>query len=184
MRNSTWIRNVIRMITWIWILIKRCAILYWLVRAFLQELLRIRVSRAESHLTFLRNGPFVIIDCSRQNKSVKNGIMDVRLDFECKENMPANTTIYCFIIYNRVIQYNPLTNVVRKITFFRHSIKSIRIRPQSSAVFSTCSCQCSWICKDSSLIRNLSRRKWWCWNTRPFSHFYESRVIEIFDKIR
>jgi len=48
--------------------------------------------------------------------------MDVRLDFECKENMPANTTIYCFIIYNRVIQYNPLTNVVRKITFFRHSI--------------------------------------------------------------
>ena len=66
--------------------------------------------------TFLRNGPFVIIDCSRQNESVKSGIVDVRLDFECKENVPANTTVYCLIIHDRVVQYNPLTNVVRKIT--------------------------------------------------------------------
>ncbi|XP_012058564.1 PREDICTED: uncharacterized protein LOC105621714 [Atta cephalotes] len=42
--------------------------------------------------TFLRNGPFVIIDCSRQNESIKSGTVDVRLDFECKENVPANTT--------------------------------------------------------------------------------------------
>ena len=66
--------------------------------------------------TFLRNGPFVIIDCSRQNESVKSGTVDVRLDFEYKENVPANTTAYCLIIHDRVVQYNPLTNVVRKIT--------------------------------------------------------------------
>lgn len=65
---------------------------------------------------FLRNGPFVIIDCSRQNESVKNATVDVRLEFECKENVPNNTTAYCLIIHDRVIQYNPLTNVVRKIT--------------------------------------------------------------------
>ena len=65
---------------------------------------------------FLRNGPFVIIDCSRQNESVKSATVDVRLEFECKENVPANTTAYCLIIHDRVIQYNPLTNVVRKIT--------------------------------------------------------------------
>ncbi|KYN10234.1 hypothetical protein ALC57_17632 [Trachymyrmex cornetzi] len=65
--------------------------------------------------TFLRHGPFVIIDCPRQNKSVKSGTVDVRLDFECKENVPANTTAYC-LIHDRVVQYNPLTNVVRKIT--------------------------------------------------------------------
>ncbi|XP_024872494.1 uncharacterized protein LOC112455039 [Temnothorax curvispinosus] len=29
--------------------------------------------------TFLRNGPFVIIDCSRQNESVKNATVDVRI---------------------------------------------------------------------------------------------------------
>ncbi|XP_070167753.1 uncharacterized protein [Polyergus mexicanus] len=65
---------------------------------------------------FLQNGPFVIIDCSRQNESVKSATVDVRLEFECKENVPPNTTAYCLIIHDRVIQYNPLTNVVRKIT--------------------------------------------------------------------
>ncbi|XP_018395229.1 PREDICTED: uncharacterized protein LOC108773792 [Cyphomyrmex costatus] len=64
---------------------------------------------------FLRNGPFVIIDCSRQNESVKSATVDVRMDFECKENVPANTTAYCLIIHDRVIEYNPLTNIVRKI---------------------------------------------------------------------
>jgi len=65
--------------------------------------------------TFLCNGPLIIIDCSRQNESVKSGTVDARLDFECKENVPANTTAYCLIIHNCVVQYN-LTNVVRKIT--------------------------------------------------------------------
>jgi len=42
--------------------------------------------------------------------------MDVRMKFECKENVPMITTVYCLIIHDRVFQYNPLTNVVRKIT--------------------------------------------------------------------
>ncbi|XP_012054323.1 PREDICTED: uncharacterized protein LOC105617375 [Atta cephalotes] len=63
---------------------------------------------------FLRNIPFVIIDCSRQNESVKSGTVDMRLDFECKENVLANTTVYC-LIHDRMVQYNPLTNVVGKI---------------------------------------------------------------------
>ncbi|XP_036147653.1 uncharacterized protein LOC118647252 [Monomorium pharaonis] len=66
--------------------------------------------------TFLLNGPFVIIDCSRQNKSIKSATVDVRIEFECKENVSMNTTAYCLIIHDRVVQYNPLTNVVRKIT--------------------------------------------------------------------
>ncbi|XP_036142905.1 uncharacterized protein LOC118645602 [Monomorium pharaonis] len=66
--------------------------------------------------TFRQKGPFVIIDCSRQNESVKSATVDVRLEFECKENVPASTTAYCLIIHDRVVQYNPLTNVVRKIT--------------------------------------------------------------------
>jgi hypothetical protein len=65
---------------------------------------------------FLRHGPFVIIDCSRQIESIKSATVDIRLEFETKENVPANTTAYCLIIHDRVIQYNPLTNIVRKIT--------------------------------------------------------------------
>ncbi|KYN39297.1 hypothetical protein ALC56_06321 [Trachymyrmex septentrionalis] len=33
----------------------------------------------------------------------------------CKENIPLNTTVYCLIIHDRVIVYNSLTNVIRKI---------------------------------------------------------------------
>ncbi|XP_036145603.1 uncharacterized protein LOC118646564 [Monomorium pharaonis] len=65
---------------------------------------------------FLLNGPFVIIDCSRQNESIKSATVDVRIEFECKENVSMNTTAYCLIIHDCVIQYKPLTNVVRKIT--------------------------------------------------------------------
>ncbi|XP_071651735.1 uncharacterized protein [Temnothorax longispinosus] len=42
--------------------------------------------------TFLRNGPFVIIDCSRQNESVKNATVDVKIEFDCMENVPRNTS--------------------------------------------------------------------------------------------
>ncbi|XP_076627729.1 uncharacterized protein LOC143344960 [Colletes latitarsis] len=64
---------------------------------------------------FLQFGPLVVIDCSRQNESIKNSTVDVRIEFDYKENVPANTTAYCLILHDRVVEYNPLTNVVRKI---------------------------------------------------------------------
>ena len=64
---------------------------------------------------FLYCGPLTVIDCSRQNESVKNSTVDVRIEFECKEDVPANTTAYCLILHDRVVEYCPLTNVVRKI---------------------------------------------------------------------
>ncbi|KYN19187.1 hypothetical protein ALC57_08481 [Trachymyrmex cornetzi] len=66
-------------------------------------------------LLFIEKGPFTVIDCSRQNESVKSATVDVRIEFDCKENVPANTTAYCLIIHDRVIEYCPLSNVVRKI---------------------------------------------------------------------
>ena len=65
---------------------------------------------------FLHYGPLAVIDCSRQNESVKNSTVDVRIEFECKEDIPPNTTAYCLILHDRVVEYCPLTNVVRKIT--------------------------------------------------------------------
>lgn len=59
--------------------------------------------------------PIIAIDCSRQNDTIKSGTVDVRLEFECKENVPTDTTAYCLIIHDRIVEYNPLTNVVRKI---------------------------------------------------------------------
>ena len=65
--------------------------------------------------------PFAIIDCSRQNESVKNTIVDVCIEFDCKENVPDNTTAYCLILYDHVFECCPLSNVVRKIMYIAKS---------------------------------------------------------------
>jgi len=57
--------------------------------------------------SFLKGFTLATIDCSRQNESVKSG-NDVRLEFEFKENVSANTTAYCLIIHDRVIEYSPM----------------------------------------------------------------------------
>jgi len=61
----------------------RCAILYDLYARFCKGYYGYEyLEPSLTFTTFLRNGPFVIIDCSRQNESVKSGTVDVRLDFE------------------------------------------------------------------------------------------------------
>ncbi|KYM77073.1 Cytochrome c oxidase subunit 3 [Atta colombica] len=49
---------------------------------------------------------------SLSNESIKNGTVDVRLDFECKENVPANTTVYCFIIHDRDFNNNYFNTIL------------------------------------------------------------------------
>lgn len=61
-------------------------------------------------------GPFIIIDCSRQNESLKSATVDIRIEFECRLNVPPETTAYCLIIHDCIVEYNPLTNIVRKLT--------------------------------------------------------------------
>ncbi|XP_070159665.1 uncharacterized protein [Polyergus mexicanus] len=68
----------------------------------------------DMNLDFDKNSWSILYDTYQ--RFCKNATVDVRLEFECKENVPPNTTAYCLIIHDRVIQYNPLTNVVRKIT--------------------------------------------------------------------
>ncbi|XP_024875671.1 uncharacterized protein LOC112457032 [Temnothorax curvispinosus] len=95
---------------------RKTAILYEMYAKF--QKLYYRCKQENALLTmeeFDKWGPFVVIDCSRQNESVKSATVDVRIEFDCKRNIDSNTTAYCFIIHDRVIEYNPLTNIVRKI---------------------------------------------------------------------
>lgn len=68
-----------------------------------------------SFLEFREIGPIVILDCSRQSQSIKAGPIDVMLEFESKEAFPADTTAYCLIIHDRSVEYNPLTNIIRRM---------------------------------------------------------------------
>ncbi|XP_051165286.1 uncharacterized protein LOC127284049 [Leptopilina boulardi] len=60
--------------------------------------------------------PLAVIDCSKQNEFLKQASMDVKLEFESSENFPDNTAAYCLIIHDRIIQYTPISNVVKKVS--------------------------------------------------------------------
>ncbi|XP_025834836.1 uncharacterized protein LOC112905851 isoform X1 [Agrilus planipennis] len=59
--------------------------------------------------------PLVIVDCSYQNEIVKSGSIDIRLEIQTKRNIPDKTAAYCLIIHDRVIRYNPSTNLVQEV---------------------------------------------------------------------
>ncbi|CAG9840710.1 unnamed protein product [Diabrotica balteata] len=62
---------------------------------------------------FIQKAPIFVIDCSHQNEAVKGGAIDVRLELEASENFPGNTSVYCLIIHDRTVIYNPLSNLVK-----------------------------------------------------------------------
>lgn len=64
---------------------------------------------------FLSDAPIVVIDCSKQNESVKSSTVDIRIEFETESNIPANTTAYCLILHDTIVTYTPLTGVVKRV---------------------------------------------------------------------
>lgn len=64
--------------------------------------------------TFMKH-PIYVIDCSKQNENLKVGPVDVRLDFEASTDFPSNTTAYCLIIHDSLVEYSPLTGTVTRL---------------------------------------------------------------------
>lgn len=62
---------------------------------------------------FIKNAPLFVIDCSKQPETLRSGSVDVQLEFVTKKNIPAKTTAYCLILYDRKIVYNPLESTVK-----------------------------------------------------------------------
>ena len=63
---------------------------------------------------FLQFPPLIAIDCLKQNESLKSGPVDILLEFESKENFPAQTAAYCLILHDRVIEYKPISGGIKK----------------------------------------------------------------------
>ena len=64
---------------------------------------------------YLTYAPLIVIDCSKQNESLKSAPVDIRLEFEAKENFPAGTSAYCLILHDRIVQYSPVSGDVQKL---------------------------------------------------------------------
>lgn len=54
-------------------------------------------------------------DCSRSDETIKNGMVDVRIEMEGNKNIPPNTTAYCLIIHDNFIRYNPSNGNVDRL---------------------------------------------------------------------
>lgn len=66
-----------------------------------------------SRNTFKSQAPLIVLDCSRQADSIKSGSpVDIRIEIETSENIPANTALYCLILHDRIATYRPFTGEV------------------------------------------------------------------------
>lgn len=93
---------------------KRWSILYEMYARFQQSYYNKTIGTpCLSPVNFAANAPLIVVDCCYQVDSLKNGNVDIRLEFETSQNIPANTSAYCLILHDRKVKYNSLTNIVK-----------------------------------------------------------------------
>lgn len=69
-----------------------------------------------SAFDFQTKAPLFVIDCCRQNETLKTGPVDVRLELESYVEIPNETCAYCLILNDCLMEYKPLTSVVKKLS--------------------------------------------------------------------
>lgn len=92
------------------------SILYEMYTQFRQSYYNLPVDPLFDLITFKEKAPLFVIDCSRQNENLKTGPVDVRLEIESSQDIPDKTSAYCLIINDRLFEYKPLSNIVRKLS--------------------------------------------------------------------
>lgn len=95
----------------------KTALLYQMYSNFQESYYHDRSNPSDPMLTinnFNTEYSLFVFDCSRQNESIKNSLVDIRLEFESSANIPANTRALCLVIHDNIISYNPYTSIVTK----------------------------------------------------------------------
>lgn len=57
-----------------------------------------------------------VIDCSRRDDGMKSSTVDIKLDIEAAEPFPANTKAFCLIIHDCLMEFLPLSEIIRNLT--------------------------------------------------------------------
>ena len=64
---------------------------------------------------FIELIPLIVIECSKQNDTLKNAPVDVRIEMNTSIPFPPETAALCLIIHDRMFEYNAFSGEVRKI---------------------------------------------------------------------
>ncbi|XP_065361923.1 uncharacterized protein LOC135955501 [Calliphora vicina] len=94
---------------------ERFAILYDMYLRFQQNYYMKDPQPLLTSQEFKNKAPIIVIDVSHQNESISSGPIDIKIEFETSTNIPANTSAYCILIHDRIIEYIPLKGQVRKV---------------------------------------------------------------------
>lgn len=70
-----------------------------------------------SAFEFKEKAPLFVIDCSRQSENLKSGpVVSVCVELESNIEIPDHTSAYCLIFNDCIIEYRPLSNLVKKLS--------------------------------------------------------------------
>ncbi|XP_065370893.1 uncharacterized protein LOC135963070 [Calliphora vicina] len=94
---------------------QRFAILYDMYVKFQQNFYMREAQPLLSAEEFKEKAPIIVIDVSHQNEAVTTGPIDIKVEFSTDKIVEANTSAYCLLIHDRLIEYSPLTASVKKI---------------------------------------------------------------------
>ncbi|XP_047039148.1 uncharacterized protein LOC124644014 [Helicoverpa zea] len=95
----------------------RIALLYEQYIKFQQSYYGRRPEPLLSEKQFKDLAPLFVVDCSRQVDNLKTGpVVDVRVEIETDSEIPDKTAAYCLILNDCIVEYKPLSNIVKKIS--------------------------------------------------------------------
>lgn len=92
------------------------ALLYEQYTKFQQSYYGRRSEPLLSYKEFKDKVPLYVIDCSRQNDTIKTGPVDVRVEIESDRDIPDLTSAYCLLLNDCIFEYKPLSGIVKKIS--------------------------------------------------------------------
>ncbi|XP_044736986.1 uncharacterized protein LOC123298950 [Chrysoperla carnea] len=93
----------------------RYALLYEMYSKFQESYYKTNSQPLLSPQQFKEIAPIALINCSHQMDEIKTGPVDLKIEFKCKSNIKPNTSAYCLILHDRIVEYNPLKNDVKRL---------------------------------------------------------------------
>lgn len=91
------------------------ATLYEMFTAFQASFLDKECEPIFSPEEFRTIAPIVVIDCTKQNESLKRSAVTIRLEFETSGIISDKTSAYCLILHDRIAKYIPAQSVTRLV---------------------------------------------------------------------
>lgn len=64
---------------------------------------------------FKAKAPIFFINCTRQEEAIKHGSVEIKIEFHTRKPMPDKTKAFALVLHDRIIEYNPLYQTVKKL---------------------------------------------------------------------